>query len=118
MAASERCINESGRLISDLLRVTKKMQVKSYLVKIDIEKATDSLDHTFLIRAPETFGFGKIFIDWIKIFLNEQESWVINGEITKKYFKLKKGATMPTCDTLSFYTLFRYTFHVNKKQKY
>ena len=68
------------------------MQVKGYLVKIDIEKATDSLDHTFLIRAPETFGFGKIFIDWIKIFLNEQESWVINGEITKKYFKLKKGA--------------------------
>ena len=68
------------------------MQVKGYLVKTDIEKAIDSLDHTFLIRALETFGFGRTFIDWIKIFLNEQESWVINGEITTKYFKLKNGA--------------------------
>ena len=41
---------------------------------IDIEKAFDSLDHTFLISALEKFGFGKSFIDWTKIFLNEQES--------------------------------------------
>ena len=77
---AQRCINESGRLISDLLSVTKKMKVKGYLVTIDIEKAFDSLDHTFLISALEKFGFGKAFIDWIKIFLNEQESCVINGE--------------------------------------
>ena len=54
----QRCINESGRLI---------------LVTIDIEKAFDSLDHTFLISAPEKFRFRKTFIDWIKIFFNEQE---------------------------------------------
>ena len=59
---------------------------------IDIEKYFDSLDHTFLISALEKFGFGKTFIDWIKIFLNEQESYVINGGTTAKYFKLEKGA--------------------------
>ena len=78
---AQRSINESGRLISDLLNVTKKAKVKGYLVTIDIEKAFDSLDHTFLISALEKFGFGKVFIDWRKIFLNEQESCVINGEI-------------------------------------
>ena len=78
---AQRSINESGRLISDLLNVTKKMKVKGYLVTTDIEKAFDSLDHTFLISALEKFGFGKVFIDWRKIFLNEQESCVINGEI-------------------------------------
>ena len=41
---AQRCINESGRLISDLLSVTKKVKVKGYLVTIDIEKAFDSLD--------------------------------------------------------------------------
>ena len=55
------------------------MKIKGYLVTIDIEKAFDSFDHTFLISALEKFGFGKTFIDWIKIFLDEQESCVING---------------------------------------
>ena len=80
---AQRCINESIRLISDLLRVTKKMKVKGYLVTIDTEKAFDSLDHTYLISALEKFGFGKTFIDWIKIILNDQELCVINGGITK-----------------------------------
>ena len=41
---AQRCINESGRVISDLLSVSKKVKVKGYLVTIDIEKAFDSLD--------------------------------------------------------------------------
>ena len=64
------------------------MKVKGYLVTIDSEKAFDSLDHSFLISALEKFGFGKTFIDWIKIFLNEQKSCLTNGRITTKYFKL------------------------------
>ena len=67
------------------------MKVKGYLVTLDIQKAFDSFDHTFLISALEKFGFGKTFIDWIKIFFNDQESCVINGGITTKYFKLEKG---------------------------
>ena len=94
---AERCINESGRLISDLLSVTKKMKVKGYLVTTDIEKAFDLLYHTFLISALEKFGFGRTFIDWIKIFLNEQELCVISGGITKKCFKLEKGARIFLC---------------------
>ena len=88
---AQRCINKSERLISDLLSVTKKMKVKGYLVTIDIEKAFDSLDRTFLLSVLDKFGFRKTFIDWIKIFLNEQESCLINGWITTKYFKLEKG---------------------------
>ena len=89
---AQRFIGESGRLISDLLNVTKKLMVKGYLVTINIEKTFDSLDHTFLISALEKFGFGKTSIDWIKIFFNDQESCVINGGITTKYVKLEKGA--------------------------
>ena len=57
---AQRCINESGRLISNLLSVTKTMKVKRDIVTIDIEKLFDSLDHTFLISALEKFGFGKL----------------------------------------------------------
>ena len=89
---ANRCISESERLISDLLDVTEKFKTKGYLVTTDIEKAFDSIDHSFLLITFEKFGFGTNFIDWIKIFLNEQESCVINGGVTTQYFKLEKGA--------------------------
>ena len=79
------------------------MKVIGYLVTIDIEKAFDSLDHAFLISAVEKIGFGKT-IDWIKIFLNEQEVCVINAGITTKYFKLEKGSRQG--DPLSAYFLY------------
>ena len=53
---------------------------------MDIEQAFDSLDHNFLISTLEKYGFGKIFILWVKILLRDQESCVINGGTTTKCF--------------------------------
>ena len=50
------------------------------------------MDHTFLIAALKKIGFGPYFIDWIKVLLNGNESCVINGGTTSKYFKLLRGA--------------------------
>ena len=69
----------------------KRIKVKGYLVTTDIGKTFDSFDHTCLISALEKFRFGKTFIDWIKIFLNDQESCVIKGGITTTYYNLGKG---------------------------
>ena len=38
------------------------------------------------------FGFGQNFIWWVEIILKNQESCVINGRTTTKYFKLNRGA--------------------------
>ena len=59
---------------------------------MDIEKAFDTSDHNFLLTVFEKIGFGKNFISWIKIILANQESCVISGGSTTKYFKLEKGA--------------------------
>ena len=59
---------------------------------MDIEKAFDSLNHDFLILTLEKYGFGKNFILWVKILLRDQESCVINGGTTTKYFSLGRGA--------------------------
>ena len=59
---------------------------------MDIEKAFDSLDHKFLIYALEKYGFGKNSISWVKILLRNQESCVLNGSTTTKYFLLGRGA--------------------------
>ena len=62
----KRFIGESGRFISDILSVTNNLEIKSYLVTMDKEKAFDSLDHSFVISVLKQFGFGENFIDWIK----------------------------------------------------
>ena len=59
---------------------------------MDIEKDFDSLDYDFLISALEKNGFGKNFISWVKILLKNQESCVLNGGTTAKYFLLGRGA--------------------------
>ena len=72
--------------------MSDKLNIKGYLVTVDIEKAFDSLDHDFMIATLKKFGFKYNFINWFKIFLNDQESCVLNGGGTTKYFKLERGA--------------------------
>ena len=86
------CISESGRLFCDLLDVSEKFKTKGYLVINDSKKSFDSLNHIFLLTTLEKFGFGTNFIDWMKVFLNDQESCVTNGGVTIQHFKLEKGA--------------------------
>ena len=58
---------------------------------VDIEKAFDSLSHSFLLACLKKFGFGHDFIRWVKILLESQES-CINAGITTSYFNLEIGA--------------------------
>ena len=87
-----RHIGESGRLISDIIEITEIRNIEGFLVTMDIEKAFDSLGHNFLISTLEKYDFGQNFILWVKILLKDQESCVINGGKTTKYFMLDRGA--------------------------
>ena len=96
-----RNIGESGRLVSDIIEIANTQQMEDFLVKMDVEKAFDSLDHQFLIWVLNKFGFGQNFISWIEIILKNQESCVINSGKTTKYFKLNRGARQG--DSISAY---------------
>ena len=56
-------IDEEGRLISNILDISGKLNIDGYLVTVNIEKAFDSLDHGFLLVVLKKFGFGNNFID-------------------------------------------------------
>ena len=86
-----RFISEGGRLISDLLEVSDTLKLDGLLATIDIKKAFDSVDHSFLIFALERSGFGNRFLKWVKMLLKNQESCIINRGKNTKYFKLEKG---------------------------
>ena len=71
---------------------------------MDIEKAFDSLNHTFLLAVLKKFSFGTSFINWIETILNKPESCVIYGGKTTQYFQLNGGARQG--DPISAYLFF------------
>ena len=58
-----RVIGESIRLTSDLIEYSNIQNIPGYLVTVDIEKAFDSVDHTFLCSVLQKFGFRKTLLD-------------------------------------------------------
>ena len=70
------------------MQTTDVLKLNGMLVTINIQKAFDSVNHQFLILALKRFGFGKMFIKWVKTLLNNQESSIINGGFTARYFNL------------------------------
>ena len=75
-------------MISDVLEICDKLQIKGFLMTVDTENSFDSINHCFLIKVLEKFGFEKDFIKWIKILIQNQESRIVNGRTTTNYFKL------------------------------
>ena len=90
-----------GRLISDILEISDNLKIKGFLMALDIGKAFDSVNHLFLIRALEKYGFKEDFIKWIQILIQNQESCVINGVTTTNYFYFERGTKQG--DPISIY---------------
>ena len=67
-----RFIGESGRLIADITEITDILNKEGFLVTTDIEKAFDSLDHTFVISLLKKFGLGNNFVSWIETLISKQ----------------------------------------------
>ena len=63
-----RFISEGGRLISDVIETSDKLQIKGFLMTVDTEKAFDSINQCFLIKVSEKYGFEKDFVKWMKNF--------------------------------------------------
>lgn len=65
-----RQISEGILITNEIIHSIKKKQVEGIILKLDFEKAFDSVDWDFLWNALEGLGFQHIWIDWIKsIFL-------------------------------------------------
>ena len=74
-----RYISESVRLINDMLEYAAKNNIEAILFSADLEKAFDFIDHTFILAVLKSYGFSPGFIQWVKTFLNNAESCVMNG---------------------------------------
>ena len=71
--------------------MSENLNLKSYIVTVDIEKALDSLIHFFCLLVLK-YGYGNDFIKWVEMLLECQESCTVDGGNTTKYFELQRGA--------------------------
>ena len=84
-----RFIGENDKFIVDITEITDILNKEGYLVKMDIEKAFDLLDYTFVISVLEKFAFGNNFVSWIETLITRQESCVISNGNTTQYIHLE-----------------------------
>ena len=83
---NSKFIRKGGSLICDIFEVSNFLKLKKRLITVDIEKTFDSLNLNFLLKVPENYGFSQNFLWWISILLQNQESCVINGGKTMRYY--------------------------------
>ena len=79
-------------MIADIIEITDILNKEGFLVTMDIEKAFDSLDHTFVISVLKKFGFGNNFVSWIETLISKQESCIIGGSNATQHLHLERGA--------------------------
>ncbi len=51
----------------------KKQKNKWILEEVDADKAFDSVDHKYMLRVLEAYGFGIKFMSWVKLFVKTQK---------------------------------------------
>ena len=56
-----RFIGESIRLVSDILDYCKNENIEAFILTADLEKAFDSIDHTFLLCCLEKLALVSTF---------------------------------------------------------
>ena len=91
------------RLINDILEYTDENDMETILFSADFEKAFDSIGHSFIISTLKAFGFGPDFIQWVKTFLKNVESCVMNNGRSTGYSPSKRYPTRRPSFCLPFH---------------
>lgn len=86
-----RSIFDNVSLIRDILEVSKMVNLDCGLISLDQEKAFDRVEHRYLWRVLEAFGFCQNFINCIKVLYSGVESILkVNGGLCAP-FKVQRG---------------------------
>ena len=85
-----RFISESVRLIKDLLEYANQENEGGILFAADIEKAFDSVEHSYIYATHEN-AFGGNFTQWMRILFNDaQQSCVVNNRFKQDSLSFKE----------------------------
>ena len=86
-----RNISDMLREIDDTIEYNKLTDSKSIILSIDYAKAFDTLSLSAIIKALKFYGFGNVFIGYIKTLLTDRESCIRNGGHMSNKFQMERG---------------------------
>lgn len=86
-----RCILDGVLIANEVVDWWRKSKKKGIILKLDFEKAYDSVNWEFLLSMMVNFGFGEKWVGWIKSCISTLRILVlVNGSPTAK-FSPQKG---------------------------
>lgn len=89
-AVLNRDITDITNSIRDLIWYMRDKKETGYIISVDLEKAFNRVKRKYLMDVMEKFGFGEIFIKWIKCIYTDITSCVkVNGFLTE-HFKITR----------------------------
>jgi len=86
-----RTIHDNIFLIRDILDYSKLYEENIGFLFLDQEKAFDRVDHGFLFETLHAFGFGNVFISWIKLLYMDVSSILKIGGGLSQPISIQKG---------------------------
>lgn len=86
-----RLIHNNIRLVLDLLEYSEILQERGYILFLDFYKAFDSVEHTFILKTLQSFGFGEGFVNVIEMLYNGINSSVLLEHGTCSRFEVNRG---------------------------
>ena len=81
-----RSIFDNVHLMRDVIEYSKQKDIQCAILSLDKVKAFDRVNHHYMVRVLQKFGFGPDFIAWVQLLYTEINSSVlINGLITYEF---------------------------------
>ena len=68
-----------------------KENISGLLLFIGFQKAFDRVEWEFLIESLKKFYLGRDFLQWVKSFYNNIQSYVVNNGVSSNFFTLERG---------------------------
>ena len=87
----DRQILDGVLIANESLRWLKKNRISGALVKIDFQRAYDSINWSFLRKVMEKLGFGRKWISWIMECVSSASMSVLLNGSPLRPFKMEKG---------------------------
>jgi hypothetical protein len=76
-----RCIHDNFLFVSQVIKDLHKKKVPSIFIKLDISKAFDMVNWSFLLDIMEYLGFGRWWRNWVSLLWATSSSrFMLNGE--------------------------------------
>ena len=86
-----RYIGQNIRLLCDIMELSDTKKSQGIFLFVDFEKAFDTLEWSFILKALEPFNFGDNFKKWVSVLYNNVQSSVMNGGFMTNYFEISRG---------------------------